>query len=66
MVHDQFRRTADDFPFGQNVTLGSRPEMTSVDFYSDRNGTREINLPTRVDARGGFCEHHADAAVQQA
>jgi len=66
VVHGEFRRTADDFSFRKNVTLGSGPEMTSVDFYSDWNETGEINVPTGVEARGGFCENHADAAVQQA
>jgi hypothetical protein len=40
--------------------------MASVDFYSDWNDTGEINIPTRVEARGSFCENHADAAMQQA
>jgi hypothetical protein len=66
VVHGQLRRTADDFSTSQNVTLGSRPDMASVDFYSDWNDTGEINIPTRVEARGSFCENHADAAMQQA
>src|SRR5260370_41832782 len=54
VVHGEFRRTADEFSFRKNVTLGSGPEMTSVDFYADWNETGEINVPTGVEARGGF------------
>jgi len=66
VVHGQFRRPTDNCSFGQNVPVGSRTDMTSVDFYSDWHETGQINIPTGVKARGGFCENHADAAMQHA
>ena len=40
--------------------------MASIDLNSDWNKSSQINLPTGVETGCGFCEDHADPAVQQA
>ena len=66
VVHRQFRRTADDASFRQNMTVGSGSKMAPVDFDANRRAASEINIPASVQTGGSFCEHHADAAVQEA
>src|ERR1700758_2411482 len=65
VVHGQFRRTADDASFRENITVGSGSKMASVDFDADRRTASEIDIPASVQTGGSFCEYHADAAVQE-
>jgi hypothetical protein len=64
-VHDQFRRSADDPSFCQDVAIGSRPDVASVNLDSYWNRSGQIDLPTGVQTGGSFCQNHANSPVQQ-
>lgn len=64
-MHHQLGRAADDAGFRQDVTIGGRSDMASVDLNSDWNKSSQIDLPAGVETGCGFCEDHADPAVQQ-
>lgn len=65
VVDSQFCRTADDASFRQNMAVGSGSKMASVYLDTNRGEASEINIPASMQTGGGFCENHADAAVQQ-
>ena len=66
IMYHQRGRAADDAGFCQDVTIGGRSDMTSVDFNSDWNKLGQIDLPAGVETSCGFCENHTDPAMQQA
>jgi hypothetical protein len=64
-VHNQFRRSADDACFCQDVTIGRRPDVASANLDADRYRLGQIDLPTGVQTSGSFCQDHTDSPVQQ-
>jgi hypothetical protein len=65
-VEDQCAGAADDRGLRDNMALGCRSKVASIDFDSYREHVRKIDSPTRVYTRRRFCQHHADTPMQQA